>query len=146
MAQVVPIVVTSLANKKMPNLGAILDWRKAAPEITAATTVIESSAGSEPAKVQAEPPLPPLDPKAMSHFIAIQSALTPGRRRSLAREVAAELSPAELRAWFNELSALSVPDAVAKIRLVHRRDVEEGRGGVIGLPFMTKRASVRSPR
>ena len=32
VAQVVPIIVTSLTNKKMPKLGAILDWRKAVPE------------------------------------------------------------------------------------------------------------------
>ena len=51
----------------------------------------------------------------MSHFIAIQSALVPNEA-ALARQVAAELSPTELRAWFDELSALSVPDAVAKIR------------------------------
>ena len=51
----------------------------------------------------------------MSHFIAIQSALAPAEA-ALARQVAAELSPAELRAWIDELSALSVPDAVAKIR------------------------------
>ena len=35
---------------------------------------------------------------------------------ALAREIASELQPAELRAWFDDLAALSVPDAVAKIR------------------------------
>ena len=35
---------------------------------------------------------------------------------TLARQVAAELAPIELRAWFKELTAMSVPDAVAKIR------------------------------
>ena len=97
VAQVVPIVVTSLAGKRMPKLGAVFDWRKAVPE-------------GEP-----ESGLPPLDPKAMAHFIAIQSALAPNEA-ALARQVAAELSPTEMRAWFAELSALSVPDAVAKIR------------------------------
>jgi len=53
----------------------------------------------------------------MGHFIAIQSSLSPDEA-ALAREVAGQLSPAELRAWFDELSKLSVPDAAAKIRKV----------------------------
>jgi hypothetical protein len=52
---------------------------------------------------------------ALAHFIEIQSELTPLEGR-LAREVAATLSPAEIRAWLAELSTMSVPDAVAKIR------------------------------
>jgi hypothetical protein len=113
VAQVVPIVVSGLASKGMPKLGAILDWRKAVPEakqIEATATARESKPDSE-----TKNELPPIDPKAMSHFIAIQSALGPNEA-ALARQVAAELSPTELRAWFAELSALSVPDAVAKIR------------------------------
>ena len=42
----------------------------------------------------------------MTHFIAIQSALKP-EEAALARQLAAELSPVELRAWFDELSRLS---------------------------------------
>jgi hypothetical protein len=59
--------------------------------------------------------LPPLDPKTMVHFVAIQQTLTPqeGQR---ARAIAADLSPNELRGWFDELSKLSVPEAAAKIR------------------------------
>lgn len=114
VAQVVPLVVTGLANKKMPKLGAIFDWRKAVPEAIAGDVATDSIADhSSPAKSQTE--LPPLDPKAMSHFITIQSALPPAEA-ALARQVAAELTPGEMRAWFAELSALSVPDAVARIR------------------------------
>ncbi|HEX4454212.1 MAG TPA: hypothetical protein VH143_25290, partial [Kofleriaceae bacterium] len=51
----------------------------------------------------------------MAKVVAIQSALTPDEAVR-ARQLAGELSPAELRAWFEELSALSVADAVAKIR------------------------------
>jgi hypothetical protein len=32
VAQVIPIIVTGLAGKKMPKLGSVLDWRKAAAE------------------------------------------------------------------------------------------------------------------
>jgi hypothetical protein len=51
----------------------------------------------------------------MAKVIAIQSALAPDEA-ARARQLAAELSPSELRAWFEELSVMSVPDAVAKIR------------------------------
>jgi hypothetical protein len=51
----------------------------------------------------------------MAHFFAIQAALTPDEAR-LARAIAAELSPDELRGWFAELKQLTVAEAVAKIR------------------------------
>ena len=78
--------------------------------------------------------LPPLDPGAMAHFIAIQSALTPaeaalgaaGRRRAVAAPSCARGSTSCRRC--------RVPDAVAKIRsfigATSRR-----RCVVIGLPF-----------
>jgi hypothetical protein len=59
--------------------------------------------------------MPPMNPKTMAHFIAIQAALKPAEA-AMAREVAGELSPTELRAWFDELQKLSVADAVTKIR------------------------------
>jgi hypothetical protein len=118
VAQVIPIVVTSLAGKKMPKLASVLDWRKASAEgqqaKQAAAPALDVTTATE-AATEDDESLPPLDPKTMSHFITIQSTLTP-TEAALARQVAAELSPVELRAWFNELSALSVPDAVAKIR------------------------------
>ncbi|HEY4243688.1 MAG TPA: hypothetical protein VGM88_27940 [Kofleriaceae bacterium] len=120
VAQVIPIVVTSLAGKKMPKLGSVLDWRKAAAEGQQqkhqAPAVDVTTATEAPTEVaETSDALPPLDPKTMSHFLAVQSALAPNEA-VLARQVAAELAPTELRAWFKELSALSVPDAVAKIR------------------------------
>ena len=65
--------------------------------------------------------LPTLDPAALAHFAAIQGALT-FREGMLARALAAELSPSELRAWLAELRTLSVPEAVAKIRGVLDHD------------------------
>jgi hypothetical protein len=112
IAQLVPIIVTSVANKAMPKLPAILDWRKAEPKTSKVTT--EDHGPSEPS-TDGSIELPPLDPKAIAHFIAIQSVLTPAEA-ALARQVAADLSPAEVRTWLAELTALSVPDAVAKIR------------------------------
>ena len=120
VAQVIPIVVTSLAGKKMPKLGSVLDWRKAAAEGQQAKQAqpaldVTTATETPTEAIEVEAALPPLDPKTMGHFIAIQSALAPNEA-TLARQIAAELSPTELRAWFKELSALSVPDAVAKIR------------------------------
>ena len=45
----------------------------------------------------------------------MQHELTP-EESAIAREVAKELSATELRAWFDELGALSVPEAVEKVR------------------------------
>jgi hypothetical protein len=45
----------------------------------------------------------------------VQSALTADEAK-IARAVAADLGAAELRAWFEELKKLSVPEAVAKVR------------------------------
>ena len=53
----------------------------------------------------------------MSHFVSIQSVLDP-KEAALAREVASSLPPAELRAWFDELSKLTVAEAVKKIRVM----------------------------
>ena len=73
--------------------------------------------------------LPMLDPAAIAHFVAIQGALT-FREGMLARALAAELSPSEMRAWLAELRRLSVPDAVAKIREVLGADDSGNTGGV----------------
>jgi len=116
VAQVIPIVITSLAGGKKMNLSSVLDWRKASAEGQQKQAALDVTTATEaPTATDSGEALPPLDPKTMSHFIAIQSALAP-KEAALARQVAAELAPAELRAWFKELSAMSVPDAVVKIR------------------------------
>lgn len=116
VAQVVPLIVMSLGKGKlkMPDLGSVLDWRKASPQKQ--ITDHKEAAPTAKATGEAKPvELPPLDPATMAHFIAVQSALKP-EEAALAREVAGDLEPGALRAWFDELSKLSVPDAVAKIR------------------------------
>jgi hypothetical protein len=130
VAQVVPVVVMGLMNGKldMSKLAELFDWRKAAatgrsarsaatPRPSAATagpgepTLRVATAASE----SAASPIPPLDAAAMAHFLAVQAALT-AEEAALARAVAKDLSPAEVRAWLDELRGLSVPDAAAKIR------------------------------
>jgi hypothetical protein len=131
VAQVVPMLVMGLGKGKvkMPDLGGVLDWRKAAEQnaatepkkLTAKTTRAARADGpGDVASPTADPvtaELPPLDPQTMTHFIAIQSALKP-EEATLAREVASNLGPAEMRAWFDELSKLTVPQAVQKIRVL----------------------------
>jgi len=104
VAQIVPIVLSSMANKKLPKLDQVLDWRKAAPPKAA-----------EPTPEPEVPADAPIAPETMAHFLAIQSALTPAEA-ARARALAAELTPAEVRGWLAELAPLAVPDAVAKIR------------------------------
>jgi hypothetical protein len=70
--------------------------------------------------------MPPLDPATMGHFLAVQQALSL-EEGALAQGLAAELSPAELRAWLAELAPLSVSDAVDKIReVLHGAQAQNG--------------------
>lgn len=133
VAQVVPMLIAGLASGKvkMPGLASMFDWRKAAPASAAAKPVRQKSlhqtsdAVPEPINEDAhkstqkhdDSALPSIDPETMAHFIAVQSALKP-EEAELARSVAADLSPAQLRSWFDELKKLSVPQAVQKIRVL----------------------------
>lgn len=129
VAQVVPMLIMSLSSGKMkvPALSSVLDWRKAAPEPKTLPKAKSTARPEGPGDPVAEAPVaasqtqaseqPSLDPQTMAHFIAIQSALKPDEA-AMARQVASELAPAELRAWIEELSKLSVPQAVQKIRVL----------------------------
>jgi hypothetical protein len=132
VAQIVPVIVAGLSSGrlKVPGLGAMLDWRKAAPaadstatDATAAprTTTVESAR----TPVTEASALPALDPIAMAHLVAIQQALTIDER-ALAQALVSELTPAELRAWMAELAKLSVPAAVTKIRAILHRAPSQG--------------------
>lgn len=114
VAQIVPMLLTSLTSgkSKLPKLSEVLDWRKASS--TAANETAQLEVATESAEA-AEVALPPIDAKTMTHFISIQSVLDPDEA-ALARDVASTLPPAELRAWFDELSHLTVAEAVKKIR------------------------------
>jgi hypothetical protein len=140
VAQVVPPLVMALTSGrlKVPPLSSLMDWRKAAPsgqnDHASAAAVDEphaasrsASAGGAVAQTAHEPEaMPTLDPATMGHFLAVQQALTL-EERALAQGLAAELSPAELRAWLAELAPLSVPDAVDKIRdVLHGAQAQNG--------------------
>jgi hypothetical protein len=133
VAQVVPMVINKVMTGgiDLSNLGALLDWRKAAPKGKAPS----ASAGAPAASAATSKPAPPtpahpaanenaspaeaptIEPAAMMHFLAIQKALT-AEEAALAKEVAKGLTPAELHTWVGELTPLSVPDAVARIRAI----------------------------
>lgn len=91
----------------------------AAPASAAAPAAAGSTATSAPTPdtPKTAQALPPLDPMTMVKMYAIQSQLTK-EEADLAKALGAELSPSELHAWAAELTALPVPDAVAKIRSV----------------------------
>ena len=119
VAQLVPMLMMSLGNGKLkvPGLGELLDWRKAAGKAKPEKAPEAAEATEPPDRLpeNANAVLPPIAPQTMAHFVAVQSALTP-EEAAIAREVAKELSAGELRAWFDELSTLSVPEAVEKVR------------------------------
>ena len=135
VAQLVPMIVTSLMSGKLklPGLGEMFDWRKAGDrakahptakrrtepptEVNPAGVTAEDAANDDAVTPGVDPRLPPIDPATLVHFVAIQQALKPDEA-ALARAVAADLGPAELRAWFEDLKKLGVPDAVAKIRAI----------------------------
>ena len=125
VAQIVPILVTTLmsGNLKIPGLGEIFDWRKASAA-GKASAKREAPRPTEDINNERKPPeppaaaasgLPPLGPETLAHFLAIQSELKPDEA-ALARGIAADLAPKDLRAWFDDLKKLTVPDAVAKVR------------------------------
>jgi hypothetical protein len=58
-----------------------------------------------------------LDDAEVVHFASLQAALTL-RGGMLVNALAAELSPSEPQAWIAEMQACSVPEAVARIRIV----------------------------
>ena len=135
VAQLVPLLVTNLASGKLklPGLAAMLDWRKATPdargdvstdssEVTVTTPPVRASKKSVAPSATQEAEMPPLGASMMAHYLAIQSELTPDEA-AMARKVAQDLSADERRAWLDQLSKLSVEDAVAKIRsLVHSKN------------------------
>ncbi|HEX4354776.1 MAG TPA: hypothetical protein VHZ95_17720, partial [Polyangiales bacterium] len=54
VAQIVPVIVTGLAGKKLPSVAEMLDWRKASPKATKAATETAPAASAAPA-MAAEP-------------------------------------------------------------------------------------------
>ncbi len=122
IAQVVPMLVMSLGSGKvkLPQLAEVVDWRKASAKSASTSKQTRPDGPGDVATPPTETASAdglPLDPQTMAHFIAIQSALKP-EEAALAREVAGNLGPTELRSWFDELSKLSVPQAVQKIRVL----------------------------
>jgi hypothetical protein len=136
LVQLLPLLMQAFAGAKvkMPDLAGVLDWRKAAPA-PATSEAVQTPAITRKSSVTTDADvdtavtigdaLPAIDPATMMHFIAIQSALTPNEA-ALARAVAADLGPAALRSWFEELKKLSVPQAVQKVRVLIAGNTEAG--------------------
>jgi len=108
VAQLVPLVLATLQGRKKQLPKPASEIAPPAQPAQAATPVrnVSASTSAPPATMNAH---------NFAHIAAIQAALTPDEA-ALAREVAQDLAPADLQTWFAELSALSVPQAVARVR------------------------------
>ena len=147
LGQLAPLLMAALSTGKLKvPIGELFDWRKAAqaapsapsktakpaPAIDASkpagSTKGEGSAAKSTEATSAGAASAPIPPEKMAHVVAVLAALKPDEA-ALAREIAAELSASERDAWFAELSALSVPECVAKIRaLIHGGDPKQAGG------------------
>jgi hypothetical protein len=85
--------------------------------IATATAITDSAVERQAHGVGVEPMVPPMDAVTLAHFLGVRSHLTPAEAR-LASEIVKELSPPELVALFDMLRTLSVPDAVARVRVL----------------------------
>lgn len=126
LAPLLTPLLSSFGKGGMPSMAEALDWRKASKRSVAAARTSQRVDGPGDTAIDVAPfgddevtennisTLPPLDPQTIAHFIAIQSALKP-EEAALARDVAGNLTPPELHAWFDEMKQLTVPQAVQKI-------------------------------
>lgn len=133
VSQVASDVMTKLIERfsgKMPSLGAVFDLRKAqaegeraraeqrtaavqdapAPPVVCAQPTANTTAVRVPSAANV-----PTDSASMMHFLAVKNALARDEQLQVVA-IAQELSDEERAMWFNELRALSVPDAAATVR------------------------------
>lgn len=105
IAQIAPLVQLALAGRNQAP--AAPATRNAAPE---------DSANDDDEDTDDEPEAPAaLTREQMAHVVAVQMQLSPKERR-LAEAMAKELTPGDLRAWVERLTALSVDGAAGLIR------------------------------
>lgn len=123
------------ASVSPPSGGATVGAEASPPASVGDTTVVASPA----AGVASVPDgLPIFDPETIAHFRRILDALTL-REQMHAQALVGELTGAELRAWVEELKALSIEAGVAKIRAVIGRTAGnpgtvpgDGNAGALG--------------
>lgn len=119
VAQTLPALVMALTSRGSGGAAAAGTVHAApAARPTTARDGAPSPKAAEPATQAAAPTAAstePMAPEVMAHFVAIQQALTL-EERALAQALVSELSPADVRAWLQELAVLAVPAAVQRIR------------------------------
>lgn len=159
VGQVVTSVVTGVMSGqvKIPSLGSLLDWRRAAmpvgepttearrtseapaPSPSASPKAAEPASGSAVRPPAESPPSPSapnaaaqalstLSPLEMGRLMAVQQALTP-EERTLALALIQELGAADLQLWAKELSRLPLEAAVARVRETFREEGAATSGG-----------------
>ena len=119
LLQLVPVVMTAIkSGKSSIDLGSLFDWNKAAAKGEAARKAkADAETASAPTASPSIEEQLKADPAAGFHFMQIMSALTPAESEVL-RAMAKEMSSEERTIWFNDLKALSVQDALGKLREV----------------------------
>ena len=103
-----------------PAISAPATVAAAEPSATASASPSPAAGAYESAASAVESSVaeaPTLDGAEDAHFASLLEALTP-REGMLVNALAAELSPSERRAWIAEMHACSLPEAVARIRVV----------------------------
>jgi hypothetical protein len=111
----------SAPHSKVPEGAPVAnDGPKKATRSSSMPTAAASSAPAGPATSSASTAsqlMAAMSPTTMAHFLSVQQALTL-EERALAQGILSELRPDEVSAWLQELSALSVPAAVERIRSI----------------------------
>lgn len=116
LAQIMPLVQMVMSRQLGKAPGARRNTGAPGTAKRADNPPAETPAAETGPKAEAKAASPrPITPEMLMHFQAIQSALSE-EEAAFAREVAAELSAEEVQQWMAELTAMSVDDAVARIR------------------------------
>jgi hypothetical protein len=116
MLESAAVLLRAAANAGMPQRPPpLIERRRTEPASSSPAAGAYEPAASAAESSVAEAPT--LDGAEDAHFASVLEALTP-REGMLVHALAAELSPPELRAWIAEMKGCSLPEAVARIRVV----------------------------
>lgn len=123
LAQLLPQLMAAFAPRPASEASGSPPAQPSPPVASKRRSPASSVGGPSPTEPAAPPvasssspaAVPPLSPRDMLHFAAIQQALTL-EERAIAQGILSELSPDQIQTWLRELAPLSVAEAVDKIR------------------------------
>jgi hypothetical protein len=116
--QFAPVIIATLA----PKLGSLFEGgQKAVTEEATKESAVPRKAIAKTSATNTAPApskaidLSSIDPATLAKIMAVQAQLTPAELARVQR-LGAQLSPTEVSAFFDELAAMPMNDAVAKVR------------------------------